>query len=75
VVSSLLVSSPILLCLIAVYLAAPDAVIAYIAVVAIWLLAFIITTAITVGKSKIFIAFTSARVIFIQGKNRIDLRK
>ncbi len=67
-------SSPILLCIVAVYLAKPDALIAYGVILIVWLLSFI-TIAIVASKQKIFIALTSARVILIAGSKRIEMNK
>jgi len=67
-------SLPTLICLVAVFMAKSDAVISYIIVAAIWLIAFI-TIALISAKSKTFIAFTSMRVIIIAGSKRLEITK
>jgi hypothetical protein len=67
-------SCPVLICLAAVFLAKEDAIISYAIVGGVWLASFVTIAAIA-AKSKTFIAFTSARVIFISGSKRIELNK
>lgn len=67
-------SSPILLCLLAVFLAKQDHIISYGIVAAIWLITFILI-AIIASKAKTFVAFTSLRVIIISGSKRMEIGK
>ncbi len=71
---ALLLSLPVLLSIAAVAVAKPDAIIAYVVIVAIWIATFVVIAAVASGR-KACLVFTSTRAILICGKDRTELKK